>query len=615
MELIGGLVFWDPARGVAQPTLEAMGRKVPGVGAMLHARSGSVGLFSSLGAGSINATDHLVTVADLDLTNRPELQALTGVTGSDGELLAALHAMEGPGFVRRLRGAFAFALWDPRQRTLLAAVDHFGIRRLHYVTDRDRTAFASRPGALLAAGVDGRVDLSAVFQYVNFGYVPAPGSILAGVVRLPPGHSLRVSQGDARLERYWDMRYPEQAVPISEGARRLARLTEEAVARTLRGTTPKEAGAFLSGGTDSSAVVGLMGRLTSERANAFSIGFQEPRYDELGYAELAARHFEATHYVKILTPDAALEALPRLVEAYDEPLGNNSAIGTLACARLARECGIRHLLAGDGGDEIFGGNERYTADRVFARYHLVPLPVRRRLLEPVFLNLPDRGPLGRVQRYIRRANIPNPRRFYSYEFFFAQEAQQLLDPDFARTADLNAPWNVVQEHFDRVEAGSELNRLMYLDLKLTIGDNDLLKVTRTAELAGVAVRFPLLDLSLVEFTGTLPANMKVRGLEKRYLFKRAFRTLLPPQTLAKRKHGFGVPTSVWLKSHPGFQALARETLLSSRARQRGYFRPGAIDELFRLHAADTTPFYGDILWTLLMLELWHRQHLDQAVSS
>src|SRR5439155_17142690 len=219
-----------------------------------------------------------------------------------------------------------------------------------------------------------------------------------------------------------------------------------------------------------------------------------------------------------------------------------------------RESGVRPPLAGDGGDEIFGGNERYTAARVFARYHHVPLPIRRRLLEPVFFSLPDRGLPGRVQRYIRRANIPSPRRFYSYEFFFAQEAKQLLDPGFTRLVDLTAPWNVVQDHFDHVEASSELNRLMYLDLKLTIGDNDLLKVTRTAELAGVGVRFPLLDLSLVEFTGTLPANMKVRGLEKRYLFKRAFRTLLPPQTLAKRKHGFGVPTSVWLRSHPRFRA-------------------------------------------------------------
>jgi asparagine synthase (glutamine-hydrolysing) len=615
VQLIGGLVFWEQDRTVARPTLEAMVRKVPGVGTMRYGGAAPIGLFSSLGAGTIGATERIATVGDLDLTNLADLQALTGITGRDGDLLAALYLREGPDFVRRLRGAFAFALWDPRERTFLAAVDHFGLRRLHYLGDPGCTAFASRPGALLALpGVDRRADLSAVFQFVNFGYVPAPVSILAGIRRLPPGHSLHVRQGEARLERYWDMRYPEQPVRAAQAARMLVGLTEDAVARALAGTTPKEAGAFLSGGTDSSTVVGLMGRLTPDRVNAFSIGFREPRFDELAHAELAARHFDAAHYVKILSADEALEMLPRVVEAYDEPFGNNSAIGTLACAQLARECGVRLLLAGDGGDEIFGGNERYAADRVFARYDHIPSFVRRRLLEPAFLSLPDRGVLGRIQRYICRANIPNPRRFYSYEFFLAQEGKRLLDPGFASAADLEAPWHVVQEHFDRAEAGSELNRLMYLDLKLTIGDNDLLKVTRTAELADVAVRFPLLDLSLVEFTGLLPARMKVRGMEKRHLFKRAFRSLLPPETLAKRKHGFGVPTAVWLKSHPGFQELARDTLGSSRARQRGYFRTGAIDELFQLHAADTTPYYGDILWTLLMLELWHRRHLDGVAS-
>ncbi len=615
MGLIGGLVSWDPAQPVTGAPLRAMAQRVAGARAAFRAERGAVGFFSSVGLEGIQSTERVWVAGDLDLTNLPELQALTGLDRRDAGLIAALYALEGPGFVRRLRGAFVLALWDQRQRTLLLAVDHFGIHRLYYVSDARRTAFASRPSALLAApGLDGRVDPTAVYNYLNFGYIPAPGSIFAGVRRLPPGHVLLVRQGELTLKAYWEMAYPEQRVPKAEGATTLYRLTEEAVARALRGTTLKEVGAFLSGGTDSSSVVGLVGRLTGERVNAFSVGFQEERYNELGYAELAARHFEAAHYAKILTPDDALKALPRLVEAFDEPFGNDSAIGTFFCAQLARECGVTQLLAGDGGDEIFGGNERYRTDRVFARYHRLPAIFRRGLLEPVFLTLPDggRGLVGRIQRYIRRASLPNPRRFYSYEFFVAQEARTLLSPEFIEALELDAPWNLVQEHFDRARAPSELNRLLYLDLKLAIGDNDLLKVTRTAELAGVAVRFPLLDLPLVEFTGTLPARFKVRGLEKRYLFKRAFRTLLPPETLAKQKHGFGVPASAWLKSHPGFHALARETLLSPGARQRGYFRTGAIERLFQRHAADSTPFYGGILWTVLMLELWHRQHVDRG---
>ena len=187
------------------------------------------------------------------------------------------------------------------------------------------------------------------------------------------------------------------------------------------------------------------------------------------------------------------------------------------------------------------------------------------MLEPALAALGERGPrpLRRVQRYVRRAAIPNPRRFYSYEFFFAQEGQSLLAPGFLAAAGASTPWQVLEEHFERAGAGaSELNRLLYLDLKLTIGDNDLLKVTRTAERAGIGVRFPLLDVPLVELTAALPARFKVRGLEKRYLFKHAFRSLLPAEILAKRKHGFGVPTGLWLRTHPRFQALARDTLLS-----------------------------------------------------
>jgi asparagine synthase (glutamine-hydrolysing) len=467
-------------------------------------------------------------------------------------------------------------------------------------------------------GIEASADPSAVYQYLNFGYVPASTSIWKGVRRLPPGHVLRVTAGSAlpRPTAFWDLAYDERDTSPRTAAETLYGLTAEAVAAALGGTRVKETGAFLSGGTDSSTVVGLMGRATGERPNAFSIGFPDPRYDELAYAELAARHFGAAHYTRTVTPEDALETLPTLVEAYDEPFGNNSAIGTLLCARLARECGVRTLLAGDGGDEIFGGNDRYRTDGVFARYGRVPRVLRERLLEPVLRGLPDGGGslLGKAQRYVQRARIPNPRRFYLYEFFFAQEGQGLLGPDLLAAVDRDAPWRVLEDHYRRVRASSDLNRLLYLDLKLTIADNDLLKVTRTAELAGVRVRFPLLDLRLVEFMASVPAELKVRGLEKRHLFKRAFRALLPPETLAKRKHGFGVPTSTWLRQHPGFRALAHDTLTAARAQARGYLARDAVARLLALHEADSTPYYGDVVWNLLMLELWHRRHLDGAAA-
>jgi len=559
----------------------------------------------------VEMTADVVAVADLDLTNTGELEALTGRRARRDRLLTTLYALEGARFVRRLRGGFAVAVWDRRARTLVLAVDHFGIRRLHYRSTADATVFASRPSMLLGApGVDGAVDPGSVYHYLNFGYLPSPASIFRGVRRLPPGHVLVVRDGTPALEAYWDLEYAEQPVRRADAAETMYRLTEHAVATAVRDTAAKEVGAFLSGGTDSSTIVGLVGRVTGERPNAFSIGFREDRYDELAYAELAAAHFGATHYTATVQPDDALDVLPRLVEAYDEPFGNNSAIGTYACARLAERCGVSVLLAGDGGDEIFGGNERYRTDRIFALYDRVPRVLRRGVLEPVLGWLPDGGAgvIGRAQRYVRRANLRNPRRFYSYEFFFVHEAEALLARELRAAVVADAPYDAVQAHYERARATSELNRLLYVDMKLTIGDNDLLKVVRTAELAGVAVRFPMLDLDLVEFTARLPAPLKVRGFEKRHLFKRAFRSLLPAEILAKAKHGFGVPTSVWLRDHRGFRDLSREALLGAQARVRPYFAPGALDRLFELHAADTTPFYGDLLWKVLMLELWCRRH-------
>lgn len=609
MRVIGGIVAWDPADDVSMTPLRAMTRALAGAPEPVVNAHGPVGRFSTLGAESLESGPHVLAVADLDLTNLPELQALTGQRGRPSRLVSELYALEGPEFVARLAGAFALALWDRRRRALLLAVDRFGIRRLYYATGAGRTVFASRPSAL---GLDAGVDPTAVYTYLSFGYVPAPACAFAGVTRVEPGHSLLIERGDVSARRYWDVVYREQPVRLAEGAATLERATEQAVRQALGGTTPKTVGAFLSGGTDSSTVVGLMTRISGEQVNAFSIGFREARYSELAYAELAARHFGAAHYTHVVTPDEALALLPRLVAAYDEPFGNSSAIGTAACGELARANGVTRLLAGDGGDEIFGGNERYRVDRIFDRYRRIPAILRRGFLEPVLLSLPAGAPgvLERARRYILRATLPNPRRFYSYEFFVAQHADRLLHPDFLAAVDREAPYAVLERHWRQARAGEELNRLLYLDLKLTIGDNDLFKVTRAAELASVGVRFPLLDPRLVEFTATLPASVKVRGLEKRYLFKRAFRRLLPREILAKTKHGFGVPTSEWLRSHPGFRALARETLLSPRARQRGYFRPGAVEELFERHAADTTAFFGDILWTLLMLELWHRRHAD-----
>ena len=609
MNIVGGLVYKDPSRVAQRELADAL---LPGANrAQAHRLDLRGALLAASGTSVIaDRAGDTAIVADLDLVNLEDLPGIGG-GAAPAAALRELHAQFGADFATRLRGAFSIAVWDGARRRLVLVADRFGFRRMYYAVSGDGVAFGSRARSPLALpGCPAEIDPEAVYAYLNFGTVPAPQSIYRAVRRLAPGQVLVWEDGRLTISQYWEVAYGERSLGQVAAARATYGQTEKALRQTLAGLEPKTTGAFLSGGTDSSTIVGLMSRLTGERVQAFSIGFQEARYNELEYAELAARHFDAAHYTRIVTGDEALAHVPDIVAAYDEPFGNNSALPTYLCARLARETGVKVLLAGDGGDEIFGGNERYRRESILARYYRIPAVLRRGLVEPLAHLLPATAPglAGKARRYVERASLPNPDRFYSSEFFVSQHRDRLLHPDFLAATTKDAPIQVARRHFDAATGAADLNRLLHVDLKITLGDNDLFKVARTAEAAGMGVRFPLLDHSLVEFMAGLPVSYKVRGEEKRYIFKQAFATLLPERILAKVKHGFGLPTSDWLKSHRGFRELGRDMLHSERARGRGYFAPGAVEELFRLHEADKTPFYGDILWNILMLELWHERH-------
>ncbi|HET7379225.1 MAG TPA: asparagine synthase-related protein, partial [Gaiellales bacterium] len=430
MRVIGGLLSRDPRVAICVHDLAAMtaGTSLERV---RSATSGPIGMLAVDGQHQLRS-ERAWLVADLDLTNLSELRAQVG-GDTAVDVVLSLYERDGLGFVRELHGAFALALWDRPQRRLVLAVDRFGIGRLYHTTTPTHVAFASRADGLRAvAGVDASVDPVSDFLYLNFGYVPGPASIYRGMHRLPAGHLLTVAGGEARTERYWDLQYTERSIGVMAAATEVYRHTEAAVTRAISAAPAKETGAFLSGGTDSSTIVGLMSRLSGEKVSAFSIGFSEERYDELAYAELTARHFGATHYTQVITPGDAFELLPGLIEAYDEPFGNDSAIGALICARLAAECGVTRLIAGDGGDEIFGGNERYRTDAIFGLYHRLPRLLRHWVIEPTLAAAPEAAGslVDRARRYVRRANIPNPHRFYSYEFHFWQHAEHFLRPEF-----------------------------------------------------------------------------------------------------------------------------------------------------------------------------------------
>ena len=554
-----------------------------------------------------------VTV-DADLSNYDTLLAEiknenNEPIGSLGDLIAALYARHSLAFVEKLEGAFSLALWDPQYQRLVLAIDRFGFKTLYWSRDRAGMLFASRLGAIASVKRDAEVSAAAVMQFFIHTAVPAPLSIYKDVERLEPGTLLTYERQQVHKTRYWDLSYAESDTSTpDQWAEELRNCMRQAVHSHLDDRHPEQTGAYLSGGTDSSSVVAFASEKHSP-VNTFSIYFGNPRYDEVQFSRLAAKRFGTRHHERCLQANDAMQAISRMVEYYDEPFANSSAIGSYHCAQLARQSGVDHLLAGDGGDELFAGNERYSADKKFASYHSIPTLLRKGLIKPATRLLPNMGPLSYPARYIRRAEIPNPGRMFSYNFFLTEANQDVFERDFLEEARPEAALEIVQSHFDAApQAASELNRLLYLDVKLALADNDLRKVTGTAEMAGVRVRFPLLDRGVAELSGRIPSGLKLRGFEKRYIFKQAMKNILPDSILYKKKHGFGVPVGYWMVKDDAMRALAA-IVEEPRTRQRGYFRPeflSRITELNRSHPA----YFGEVLWIVLMLELWHRQHRD-----
>jgi asparagine synthase (glutamine-hydrolysing) len=277
---------------------------------------------------------------------------------------------------------------------------------------------------------------------------------------------------------------------------------------------------------------------------------------------------------------------------------------------------VTTLLAGDGGDELFAGNERYATDKRFALYQHVPAWLRKGVIEPIAALLPqNESRLSLPRRYVRRANVPLPRRIFSYHLLLSTPPEEMFEQGLLDSAPPETWLNVAEKHFRSAVAESDLNRLLYLDVKMTLADNDLRKVLGTAEMAGVRARFPLLDYRLAELSGRVPAALKMRGFEKRFIFKEAMKEILPHDVLYKKKHGFGVPVALWFLQDPRLETLVSDVLTDSRTRQRGYFRPAFLDHLLQLHRGQDAHFYGEILWYLVALELWHRQHLERSLES
>jgi asparagine synthase (glutamine-hydrolysing) len=610
----------DPAR--AADTL------VPIARGLAHARperlehkttsEAGVAISAVFGTQQLHDNGHVLVACDADLYNEDELREWTGEKSPRAAvLLAAMYQRFGGDFPEKVNGSFSLVIWDRRERKLVAAVDRFGVNRLVYFQNDQVLLIASRIDALMRAGeIEPEVNARAIANFMNFGVSLGPETIIRQVQRLAPGNLLTATVKGTRVAPYWNMRYGMEGDSNEERlSRQLESVVEQAVARQCKNDPFAETGAYLSGGTDSSTVVGMMSRMGRGPVKAFSIGFQDERFNELEYAEIAAKKFQANHYSYLVNANDCFEALPNMVRLFDEPFGNSSAIPTYFCGRLAAENGVKTLLAGDGGDELFGGNERYLTDKIFHFYQQVPRTLRTKAIEPVLNWLPgENGLIGKARSYVRRSNLPGFERFYSYNFLAAHPPAEVFEDDFLAELAGYSVLEVPSRYYSEASARDHLDRLLFLDVKITLGDSDLPKVTQMSELAGIQTRFPFLDPSVAEFSGRIPARLKVKGREKRYLFKKAFRNLLPVEVIRKKKHGFGIPVSTWLKSDRRLREFCRDALFSARAQERGYFRREFLEDLIRRHEADDSTYYGDTVWTFLILELWHRQFVDHPVG-
>lgn len=475
------------------------------------------------------------------------------------------------------------------------------------------TVFATDARLVTALGLLPRdLDTTALYHYLNYSCIPAPCSIFRRLRKVPAGTQVWASPGTVIEEPYWRPRLTgDREAPLDTLEAELRDHIHETV-EAYRPTSGVRWGTFLSGGTDSSSITGILSRVPdAPPVNTYSIGFGEAGYDELEFARIAARHYGTSAHYRQVDEQDTLAAIPTLLEAYDEPYGNASAVPTYYCATAAADDGIRVMVAGDGGDESFGGNSRYAKDAVYRSYARLPQGLRSALARIAGAHHRDGHLLAnRVRNFVRRGAMSNPARFYQEESFASEHFDELLSPCVRNSVDRDASLDLMRKHYD--EAGpeiDELHRLMYIDQMMAIADNDLVKVQRASQAAGVCVTYPYLDTQLVDFTGRLPAAMKVKGTHKRYLFKRALRDLLPAEILSKRKQGFGLPIALWARRPGAFRDLLHDTLRSQRAVERGYFETDFVAGLLDTHDRGSWDMSPE-LWRLLMLELWQREYVD-----
>ncbi len=623
---IAGFAFGPASRSAPREALQALGTRMCDV--IRHRGPDDAGLWVDHGVGlgmrrlsiidlaggrqPIAGEDGSVRVVfNGEIYNFRELRATLEALGhrfataSDTEVIVHAYESWGLDAFARLRGMFGIALWDGQARRLVLARDRVGIKPVYYAVRGDDLYYGSELKSLLCApDVPRALDPEALDHFLSFLYTPVDRSILQGICKLPPAHLLTWSDGHIEVKRYWTPPAVEVA-PRSDAdaAASLEQVLADAVRSHLISDVPL--GAFLSGGVDSSLVVALMARESGTRVKTFSIGFDEPAFDELAHARRVAEHCGTDHHEFIVRPDA-VSILDQLIAHFDEPFADASAIPTWYVSELARRH-VTVVLSGDGGDELFGGYDRYLPHPRVAQFdRFVPRvgrPVAGRLGQALPLGVPGRNFLRHVARDAAGRYVD------SIRYFGRDEKAALLAPEVRAALDGPDPETRLVQHLDALEHLPWPSRMMRLDFETYLPEDVLVKVDRMSMAHSIESRVPLLDNEVVDFAMALPPEFKIRHGRRKHLLKEVASRLLPTGLVDRRKQGFGVPLGIWFRG--GLRTLFADTLLSSSCRTRGYFQPAFVRQLVDEHLSGRRD-HTLRLWQLVVLERWHQQYLDSS---
>ncbi len=536
---------------------------------------------------------------------------------TDTEVVLALYQEYGAECLQRMRGMFAFAVWDERERTLFLARDRIGKKPLFYYLDDSCLIFASEIKAILEdPAVERRPDMTAINHYLTYQDVPAPFSAFKGIKKLPPAHYIVCRNGKIDLKRYWKLSYlPKFSVETTSGKKELEAelLNKLRESVKIRLVSDVPFGAFLSGGVDSSAVVALMSELMDEPVKTFSIGFKEAAYNEVNYARMIAEKFSTDHTEFIVELDA-LDILPELIWHYNEPFADSSAIPTYYVSKLAREH-VTVVLNGDGGDETFAGYGRYAANEMALKLGKIFPPSLVKALLPLIMKFPHGSDpnnfFWRLKRFLQEFILsPELRNGHWLCHFTTEMKGEILTDDFKKSVENIDSFGLLLEKFREAVAENFLDKALYADVMMYLPDDLLVKVDIASMANSLEARSPFLDHKFMEFVAKIPSGLKLRGRTGKYILKRALTNILPDKILKRKKMGFGVPIDHWFRNE--LKDMAYDTILSKKAIDRGYFKKEALRKILDEHSSGKWNWHNHI-WNLLMLELWNQMFIDSTI--